>query len=153
MASKTLSKSEIKTLNKKILDIYEEELFTKKDFVQIINEPKKHVTLNKEAIIFFHEHEPVPLLKFLMKKPILKKITVDMGAVKFVCNGADIMRPGITKIDEDIKENEYVMIIDEKNNAPLAVGKTLYGAEKMNELNDGKVIENLHYVTDELWNL
>ena len=33
----------------------------------------------------------------------LKKIAVDMGAVKFVVSGADIMRPGIVEIEEGIE--------------------------------------------------
>lgn len=153
MTTKTLSKSEIKELNKQTQELYGEELFTKKDFMQVINEPRKHITKNKEPILFFHDEKPVPLLKFLMKKPILKKITVDMGAVKFVCNGADIMRPGITEVDENIQENEFVVIIDEKNNAPLAVGQTLLSAQEIKEQETGKTIKNLHFVADELWNL
>ena len=36
-------------------------------------------------------------------------ITVDMGAVKFVCNGADIMRPGIVDFSP-FKESSIVII-------------------------------------------
>lgn len=153
MTTKTLSKSEIKELNKQTQELYGEELFTKKDFIQVINEPRKHITKNKEPTLFFHDEKPVPLLKFLMKKPLLKKITVDMGAVKFVCNGADIMRPGITEADENIQKDEFVVIIDEKNNAPLAVGKTILSAQEIKEQETGKTIKNLHFVADELWNL
>ena len=40
---------------------------------------------------------------FLADTEILKKfpnVMVDMGAVKFMCNGANVMRPGITKYTE-----------------------------------------------------
>ena len=42
-------------------------------------------------------------LPFLTETEILKKfpyVMVDMGAVKFMCNGANVMRPGITNYTE-----------------------------------------------------
>jgi PUA domain protein len=35
-----------------------------------------------------------------------------MGAVKFVCNGAKIMRPGITKFDT-FKKDDIVIVKDQ----------------------------------------
>ena len=43
------------------------------------------------------------ILPFLGDVPILEKfpyVIVDMGAIKFVCKGANIMRPGITKFSD-----------------------------------------------------
>ncbi len=74
-----------------------------------------------------------------------------MGAVKFVVNGADIMRPGIVEI-ADVNEGEYVVIVDENNRKALAVGIALYSGEEMKQKDGGKVIKNIHYVGDELWN-
>ena len=62
-----------------------------------------------------------------------------MGAVKFVVSGADIMRPGITDIDEDIHEGEIIVIIDENNKKPLAVGKALLSATEMKEQEKGNL--------------
>ncbi len=36
-------------------------------------------------------------------------------------NGADIMRPGITKIDPDIKKGDVIRIIEETKHRALAV--------------------------------
>jgi len=76
-----------------------------------------------------------------------------MGAIKFVVNGADIMRPGITKIQEGIEKDEAIVIVDENNQKPLAVGIALLSAEDMEKTKSGRVIKNIHYVGDELWKL
>ena len=74
-----------------------------------------------------------------------------MGAIRFVTNGADIMRPGITKIDPDIKENEIVRIADETHGKTLAVGKALFNAHEMESTKKGKVVKNLHTIKDSVW--
>ncbi len=109
------------------------------------------VYINNEPCFFYYELQLYPTLKYVMKNPILKKITVDMGAVKFVINGADIMRPGIVAIDENIEKNEAVIIIDQNNKKPLAVGIALLSSKEMQEVSSGKVIKNIHYVGDEIW--
>ena len=153
MVSKTLNKSEIKEINQKTQELYEREFLSKKDFVQLIEKPIKHIKNNKKTTLFFYEDKPLPTLKILQKENFLKKITVDMGAVKFVCNGADIMRPGIVEIDQDIEKNEIITIIDEKNKMPIAIGQTKHTGQELQEMKDGKVIKNIHYVTDEIWQL
>ena len=89
----------------------------------------------------------------LQERNVLKKITVDMGAVKFVVNGADIMRPGIVEIEEGILKDEFVAVIDKNNQKPLAVGIALFSSEEMKSMTSGKVIKNIHYVGDELWRM
>ncbi len=123
-------------------------ILSKKDTAAI----DEHVVyVNNEPCFFYHEQQLYPTLKYLMKNPILKKITVDMGAVKFVINGADIMRPGIVAIDENIEKNEAVIIIDQNNKKPLAIGIALIPSKEMQEVSSGKVIKNIHYVGDEIW--
>ena len=153
MGSKTLSKSEIKNINEQILDLYGREFFDKKDFVQLFDKPVKHLKSNKDPIFFYFDDKPVPFLKFLYKTSFLKKVVVDMGAVKFVCGGADVMRPGIVEIDESIGVDEFVVVVDEVNKKPLVVGQALFSGVDMKEKTEGKVIKNLHFVSDELWSL
>ena len=74
-----------------------------------------------------------------------------MGAVKFVVNGADIMRPGITHIDDDVTKNGIVAIVDERHGKPLAVGISQLSAIDLRNASSGKVIKSLHYVNDPLW--
>ncbi len=153
MATKTLSKSDIKKINEDTKKLYGREFLSKKDFAQITKEPIKHILVNREPFFFYHEEKLVPFLKIIYKDQFLKKVVVDMGAVKFVCNGADIMKPGITKFEETIKKEDLVVVVDEKNDKPLAIGESLVSFEEYNKQNGGKIIKNLHYVLDDKWNL
>lgn len=77
-------------------------------------------------------------------------ITVDAGAVSFVSNGADVMRPGIVETDEEITEGDLVAIAEETHGKVLAIGRALTDSDDM--LGDsGKVIESVHYVGDDLY--
>ena len=81
---------------------------------------------------------------------ILPTVTVDMGAVKFVVNGADIMRPGIVDIGT-FDSGEFIVIIDVNNKMPLAVGIANMDSSEMESVSSGKVVKNIHYVGDEIW--
>ncbi len=91
---------------------------------------------------------PTLLSKKLEKMP---RITVDMGAVPHVCNGADIMAPGIISIKGQFQRGDLVLILDQKHNKPLAVGETLFTDNELIQTRKGRVLTNLHYVGDELW--
>ena len=93
------------------------------------------------------------LVPFLADKELLAKfasIEVDMGAVKAVCNGASIMRPGIVAMDEFAKD-DIVIIKDVKHKQYLAVGIALMDKEEAERLEKGHVIKNLHYIGDRFW--
>jgi malignant T-cell-amplified sequence len=79
-------------------------------------------------------------------------VVVDMGAVGFICNGANVMRPGITHI-ENFAMSEIVVIKDKMHQKKLAIGIARFDSEKMKALDKGPVITNLHYVGDIFWNL
>ena len=82
-----------------------------------------------------------------------KTVVVDMGAVRFVTNGADIMSPGIVEADDTIVPGDLVVIVDVNNKKPLAIGESLITGPEMVESSKGKAIKSLHYVGDEIWNL
>jgi len=93
------------------------------------------------------------ILPFLDDIPILEKfpyVTVDMGAIKFVCKGANVMRPGITKFS-DFESGEIVCVIEESQKKFLAVGKAKMSSKELDETNKGEVIKNMHYISDNFW--
>ncbi|MGB9936866.1 MAG: RNA-binding protein [Methanobacterium sp.] len=95
-----------------------------------------------------------PTLKGALELEIDHKyVVVDMGAVRFVAKGADVMSPGITETDPEVKEGDLVIIIDENHKKPLATGKALISGPEMVESNEGKAIKTIHYIGDKLWNL
>ncbi len=80
-------------------------------------------------------------------------VTVDMGAVRFVANGADIMSPGIVDADPGIRTGDVVWVRDVKNKQPLAIGEALLTGAEMLARNSGKAVKSLHYVGDKIWKL
>lgn len=125
---------------------------SKKDQVELCEDECKFLVINKEFSFFYYEDKLVPTLRYLQHQESLRKIYVNIGAVKFIVNGADIMRPGITEIDAGIKKNDFVAIADEQNRKTLAVGIALFDGEEMKQQTSGKAVKNIHYVGDEIWN-
>ena len=93
------------------------------------------------------------ILPFLDDVSILEKfpyVTVDMGAVKFVCKGANVMRPGITRFS-DFESGDIVCVIEESQKKFLAVGKAEMSSKEVKDANRGEVIKNIHYISDDFW--
>ncbi len=92
-------------------------------------------------------------LPFLTDTEILKKfpyVMVDMGAVKFMCNGANVMRPGITNYTQ-FEKDSVVCIIEESQNKFLAVGKSCVISTEMESMSKGEIVKNMHYISDKYW--
>lgn len=126
---------------------------SKKDQVELIEDNYKIIFINKKPSFFYFGEKLVPTLKLLQENNFLKKITIDMGAVKFIVNGADIMRPGIVEIEPCIVKDEIISVIDKNNKKTLAIGIALFSSDEMKNMSSGKVIKNIHYVGDELWRM
>lgn len=94
-------------------------------------------------------------IPFLSDTTTLQKfpsVTVDMGAVKFMCNGANVMRPGIRSFTE-FEKGQLVCIVEESQRKFLAVGRSLVSSKEMETMTKGVVIENLHYISDRYWEI
>ncbi|WP_336135156.1 RNA-binding protein [Natronomonas amylolytica] len=77
-------------------------------------------------------------------------VTVDSGAISFVSDGANIMRPGITEATDDIEPGDLVVVVEENHGKALAVGRAEAPGDDMVG-DSGKVVENLHHVGDDLY--
>ena len=92
-------------------------------------------------------------LPFLSNTVLLEKfpkVVVDSGAIKFVCNGANVMRPGIknfTKFDKD----QIVCVVEETHDKFLAVGRSLVSSDELPSSTKGEIVKNLHYISDRFW--
>lgn len=92
-------------------------------------------------------------LPFLSETKMLERfpsVMVDMGAVKFMCKGANVMRPGIKKFTE-FEKDQLVCIIEESQHKFLAVGKAMVSSSELEEMEKGEVIKNIHYISDKFW--
>jgi len=119
----------------------------------ILDDGSRILLSDNEILFFEHEGRNFPTLRAILDGIIsIPKVTVDMGAVKFVVNGADIMRPGITKVDDSVAANGIVAIVDERHGKPLAVGVSQLSASDLRAATSGKVVKSIHHVNDDLWN-
>ncbi|TRO53956.1 DUF1947 domain-containing protein [Candidatus Bathyarchaeota archaeon] len=87
------------------------------------------------------------------KVDLLPSVVVDMGAIPYVCNGADVMAPGIKEMVEAFEEGDIVVVRDITHRKALAVGKALKSSAEIEASKKGRAIQNLHYVGDKLWKL
>jgi len=142
-----LSNKEVKEIGETIKEI------NKKDIIDLIDE--KFLKVNNEIRYFKFDENWIPTLKYIYAKKSceLKKVVVDMGAIKFVTNGADIMRPGVRNFDEGILKNEIIQIQEETHGKIIAIGQALGSSEEMKNQEKGKIIRNVHYIGDNIWNM
>lgn len=106
------------------------------------------------GIVLREPERAIPTCRLLMqKRPSKAFVTVDMGAIKFVNNGADVMAPGIVEADPQIQPGDPVWIRDERNRMPLAIGEALVPGSQMPRGPKGKAVRSLHHVGDLVWEL
>ena len=150
MKSNLISKSETSKILEQINSQWKIELPKQKNVkTHDVNEKGLIITGNGITAVKIGE----VILPFLDDIPILEKfpyVTVDMGAVKFVCKGANIMRPGITKFS-DFESGEIVCVVEESQNKFLAVGKAEISSKEAEDANKGEVIKTMHYISDDFW--
>jgi len=116
-------------------------------------DPNPFILIDGQPYIIVIDDKPFPTLKATLKNDIGgKKVTVDMGAVKFVTNGADIMSPGIVATDDNVNIDDIVLIVEETHHKPLAIGIALITGKEMVENNSGKAVKTIHHIGDEIWN-
>ncbi|MDE1727630.1 MAG: RNA-binding protein [Thaumarchaeota archaeon] len=144
---------------------------SKSDISVIIDKMTKqwHIELSKSKALILHEIDDNThlitgdnitsiqigdsYLPFLSETVLLEKFPkaiVDAGAIKFVCNGANVMRPGIKKFT-DFQKDDIICVVDEVHNKFLAVGKALVSSAEMSNITKGEVVKNLHYISDKYW--
>ncbi len=104
-----------------------------------------------EPIAFQKKGELIPVLVNEAAVASLPKIVVDMGAVPHVAGGADVMAPGIKSFHGGFSPGQLVVVVDEKHGKHLAIGKCLLDSSVLAQTKKGKVVENLHYVGDPVW--
>jgi len=90
---------------------------------------------------------------FLSETKMLEKfpnVMVDMGAVKFMCKGANVMRPGIKKFTE-FEKGQIVCIVEESQHKFLAIGKAMVSSSELENMEKGEIVKNIHYISDKFW--
>ncbi|ELZ08099.1 RNA-binding protein [Natrinema thermotolerans] len=109
------------------------------------------VLIDGEPQVAYFDEEPFLTVRGANAyDPDKRLVTVDAGAVSFVSDGADVMRPGITEATDDISPDDLVVIAEESHGKVLAVGRARVDGSEMAG-NEGKVVDSLHHVGDDLY--
>lgn len=82
--------------------------------------------------------------------PTKRVVTVDTGAISFVSDGADVMRPGIVEADPAIATGDLVTVNEEAHGKFLAIGRARTDGDDMIG-QQGRVVDSLHHVGDDLY--
>jgi len=124
--------------------------------VEFVDDDTDLVLVDGDPLVVYVDREEGESEPFLTVRgangfsPERRIVTVDSGAVSFVSDGADVMRPGIVEADEDIEAGDLIVIEEETHGKVLAVGRALVDGDEM--LGDsGKVVESIHHVGDDLF--
>ena len=109
------------------------------------------VLVEGDPLVFYLDDEPFLTVRGANAHPPESHVvTVDAGAVSFVSDGADVMRPGIEEADADISAGDLVAINEAAHGKFLAIGRALEDGEDLTG-DSGKVVESIHRVGDELY--
>ncbi len=152
MKSNLISKSETEDLLKQVSVQWKIEIPKAKNLKMHRSMDNVQIFTANDIMILKIEETYFP---FLSQTSLLEKfphVLVDMGAVKFMCNGANVMRPGIRSHSEFDKE-QVVCVIEESQHKFLAVGKSLVPSSELETMKKGEVIKNMHYISDKYWEI
>ena len=109
------------------------------------------VLVDGEPLVLYVEGEPFLTVEGANAYPPERNVvTVDAGAISFVSDGADVMRPGIVEADDSIAAGDLVAINEEGHGKFLAVGRAKTDGDDMVG-DSGKVVESIHHVGDDLF--
>jgi PUA domain protein len=150
---KRLRSKDARLLAERMESIFGMATFSDEDAVDVANSSDFDLLfINGRILGMLLEEEPFLTIRGVLHyRPEKRFVTVDMGAVPYVTNGADIMTPGITDADPCIEEGDLVWIRDIRNLVPLAIGRSLLPGRELVERKEGKGVSNIHYVGDRLW--
>jgi len=114
-----------------------------------------------EGIVFTHFDNVVfvqaggsffPFLGSQEALSLFPSALVDEGAIKFLLNGADVMRPGVKSYDQWGGAGKTVVVREEKKNRAIVVSRSTLKSEEMTTISKGTCLKNIHHVGDEYWN-
>jgi len=109
------------------------------------------VLVDDQPLVFYVDEEPFLTVRGANAlEPSAGVVTVDAGAISYVSDGADVMRPGIVEADASITDGDLVVVVEETHGKALAVGRALTDGDAMVG-DSGKVVSSIHHVGDELY--
>ena len=154
---KFLSNKDKRLLQMKLSEIYGEsivDLIQNTENLEEARADEGKILLKENRMWFFSYNDLlIPSIYCLRESSMkLPKVIVDVGAIRFITNGADVMAPGVVFFDETIRKDAIVAIHEERAETIIAVGMSLMDAQEFEKTKKGKVVKMLHYLKDDIWN-
>jgi PUA domain protein len=128
-------------------------LFGNKINIEVVESENGQIYVANTKPVMFKAESFLPLLCFTEFIETAPKVIVDMGAIPFVCKGANVMAPGIRRVEGEFTNGDLLVIVDEKHGKALALGESMLDGATFKETKNGPVIKTLHYVSDKYWNM
>jgi len=118
-------------------------------------EPEEGVVfVNLDSLTFVRANDRfVPFLGSPAVLELFPSAVVDEGAIKYLLNGADVMRPGIRKFEDWGAPGSFVVVREEKKGRAIAIGLSTISGAEASGLTKGICLKNLHHVGDRYWTL
>lgn len=145
-----LSGKEKKELRDKLPKGFE---IDKKDEIVIDN--RDVVSKNGIPYLILKDSSYYPHLKYLLEhedfQDFFPSVYIDKGAIPFLLKGADMMRPGIQKIEGEFTLGNIILIKDENHHKLLGIGFSKFSREELEQQTSGKSIDVFHFVNDQYY--
>ncbi|MBI2183375.1 MAG: RNA-binding protein [Thaumarchaeota archaeon] len=120
--------------------------------IRVVEVETKGEILILDGVIAVRTGKPSRIVPLLRENTLslFPSITVDPGAIKFICNGADVMRPGV--VDMTSFSQDSIVGVKERNYGKfIAVGIAVADSDSLRTASTGPVVKNIHYVGDKFW--
>jgi len=119
-----------------------------------IDAPFNLFLVDKKPLLMKRSGWVFPTVKGAIERPFPERtIVVDTGAVPYVAKGADVMRPGIVSVTDDLKGGSPAVVVEERHRKALAVVVALLDGSAIRAEATGKMAKTVHHVGDALWAL
>jgi len=115
--------------------------------------PKQLLYSLGDHTVIFDNEIPLPFLGDAQLLDLFPYVEVDEGAIAHICNGADVMRPGIVAFQGEFQAQDVIVIRDSRHKKGIAAGLALLDRASAESLKKGKVVQNRHWIGDIWWQL
>ncbi|MEM2211192.1 MAG: PUA domain-containing protein [Nitrososphaerales archaeon] len=112
---------------------------------------KRRLIIFNDLIVVDFMGRIIPFLGSGKILDLFPRVVVDQGAIPFLCNGADVMRPGIIEFIGEFKKDDIIVVREVKYQKYIVVGLALCNSDEAKIMVKGAVVKNLHYVGDKVW--
>jgi PUA domain protein len=155
MRSRSVSREEAEEIYNQLLKSWSKEILPKrfKGLVALELDDRRALLILDDFRVVRVGDKFVPFLADVKRVEAFPYVIVDIGAVRFICNGANVMRPGVRSFPTSFRKGDVVVVKDEKYHKAVAVGEANISSEEAQQLSKGSIIINLHYVGDKIWEM